>query len=244
MQFWSLQEPVAHQRKWSKFRVSDIRNEISRRGITRLCHFTRLMSLEQVIGDRAILSTSALIDRGRADHRNDSDRYDGHLDYVSCSVQYPNLYVLDSFRQRMGHVGPWVVVLLDPELLELPSTRFSPVNAATAGGNHVSTGFDGFDAMFQTSPPSAHPTSRRSSHLKSCPTDHQAEVLVHRSIAAERIIGFVCEADEDRQHVDQLLSGWEGPLPERSKRPRFFESVYVSQCIQNGHDMNIRILGT
>jgi len=217
--------------------MPDIESEISRRGIKRLCHFTRLTSFGQIASDREIVSTNALIDRGRSANRNDSRRYDRHLDYISCSVQYPNLYVLDTFRERYGQAGPWAVLLLDPKLLELPSTLFSPVNAATANGDYVSAGIDGFDAMFQSNPPSARRTSRGASHLKSCPTDHQAEVLVHSSIPAERILGVVCETDDDRQQVDRILTAWEGPLPECSKRSVFFDTIYVRDCIQRGHDI-------
>lgn len=224
--------------------MSDIGSEINRREITRLCHFTRLTSFDQIASDRAIVSTCVLIDRGRSTDRNDRYRYDGHLDYVSCSVQYPNLYVLDAFREGNGHAGPWVVLLLDPQLLELPTTRFSPVNAAAASGEHVSAGFDGFDAMFQASPPSAHGITRGSSHLRSCPTDHQAEVLVHRSIPAARIIGVVCDADDDLQRVNRVLSDWEGPPPKCSARPNFFERHYVSQRIQSGYEMSISMRGT
>ena len=238
---WSLPEPIAHRRIWRKSLVTDIGTEIDRRAITRLCHFTRLMSLEQIVHDRAILSTRELIDRGRSDHRNDSRRYDGHLDYISCSVQYPNLYVLDSFRREQDDAGPWVVVLLDPKLLELSSTRFSPVNAATANGDHVSAGPDGFASMFQPNPPSVHRISRSSSHLKCCPTDHQAEVLIHQSISTECIIGVVCESNRDCQQVNRLFSDWMGPPPECSKRSTFFETNYVSDRIQMGHEMLVPI---
>lgn len=224
--------------------MSDIESEISRRGITRLCHFTRLTSFDQIAGDKEIVSTRALIDRGLSAHRNDSRRYDQHLDYISCSVQYPNLYVLNAFREGNGQAGPWVVLLLDPKILALPSTLYSPVNAATANGDHVSAGFDGFDAMFQLNPPSAHGINRRTSHLKNCPTDHQAEVLVHCSIPAERILGVVCETDGDRRQVDRLLSSWKGPLPECSKRPVFFDANHIRDRIQLGHDLSFSMRKT
>lgn len=219
--------------------MPDIESEISRRGITRLCHFTRLTSFDQIASDKEIVSTSTLIDRGLSAHRNDSRRYDRHLDYISCSVQYPNLYVLNAFREGNSQADPWVVLLLDPKLLELSSTLFSPVNAATASGDHVSAGLDGFDAMFQPYPPSVHRTSRAAGHLRSCPTDHQAEVLVLRSIPADRILGVVCETDDDRRRVDQILTAWKGPPPECSKRSVFFETNHISDRIRLGHPMNI-----
>ena len=114
--------------------MSSIGNEIGRRRITRLCHFTRLKLLGRIISDHEILSNQELMNRGQTVCRNDYYRHDGHLDYLSCSVQYPNLFVLDKFRQRRDSDDSWVVVLLDPNLLESSSTRFSPVNAATDKG--------------------------------------------------------------------------------------------------------------
>lgn len=219
--------------------MSSIANEIGRRRITRLCHFTRLALLDQIISDHAILSNQELKNRGQTVYRNDYYRHDGHLDYVSCSVQFPNLFVLDIFRERNELDDSWVVMLLDPHLLESSSTRFCPVNAATDKGVHVSDGFDGFQAIFGPYPPSKYGIRRSSNHLKSCPTDLQAEVLIQRSVSADSIIGLVCESDSDLQHVHKLLSKWAGTPPACSSRPRCFEQSYVGGLVQNGHDMPI-----
>lgn len=221
--------------------MSSIGNEISRRGITRLCHFTPLTLLDRIISDHEILSNQELMSRGQAVCRNDNYRHDGHLDYISCSVQFPNLFVLDRFRQRSDLDDSWVVALLDPHLLELSSTRFSPVNAATDKGIHVSDGFEGFDAMFRQNSPSKYGIKRPTTHRKSCPTDLQAEVLIQRSVSANSIIGLVCETDDNLQQVQQLLLNWTGTPPVCSTRPHFFEQSYVRDLVRSGHDICIAV---
>ncbi len=221
--------------------MPDIGTEADRRGITRLCHFTRLSLFRGIVEDRAILSTQELIDREPLTLRNDPVRFDGYLGYVSCTVQFPNLHVLDGFRRNIDQEVQWIVLLLNPGLLALPSTLFSPVNAATASGGYVAGGFDGFDAMFQTQPPSRHFIYRGPNHLESCPTDNQAEVLVHHKIPAEAIIGVVCQTAIGREQVDRLLSTWEGLPPENSERAVLFDSNYVKELIWMGYDMDLAV---
>ena len=221
--------------------MPDIGTEADRRGITRLCHFTRLSLFRGIVEDRAILSTQELIDREPLTLRNDPVRFDGYLGYVSCTVQFPNLHVLDDFRRNSDQEDQWIVLLPSPELLALPSTLFSPVNAATASGGHVADGLDGFVAMFQPRPPSRHNIYRSQNHLKSCPTDNQAEVLVHHMIPAEAIIGVVRETAVGREQVDHLLSTWEGPPPETSERAVLFDSNYVKERIWMGYDMDLAV---
>lgn len=214
-----------------------IRRAARSRGITRLCHFTGVESLTGICQDGAILSTQALMGRDPTSVRNDHSRYDGHLDYVSCSVQFPNLHVLDSYKQNDSSGQDWVVLLLNPRLLSLPTTKFSAVNAATASGSHVSEGLAGFEAMYQSQPPSLHNIYRAGHHLKSCPTDNQAEVLAHRSIPIDKVIGIVLETQRTSSLVEEVFRQWPDPAPPVSVKQVFFDASYVSQRIWLGYDI-------
>ena len=114
----------------------DIMDEVSRRGITRLCHFTHLSSFRQIVDHKAVLSTQVLVRKRLTAAVNDRQRLDGHLDYIPCSLTFPNLWVLDAYRERGHRTDEWVVLLLKKMLLWQPSAKFSPVNAATAFGAH------------------------------------------------------------------------------------------------------------
>ena len=214
-----------------------IRKAVRSRGITRLCHFTKVGSLTSIYQDGAIWSTQALMNRDTTSAGNDASRYDGHLDYVSCSVQFPNLHVLDAYKRNESPEQDWVVLLLSPLLLSMPTTKFAPVNAATASGLHVSEGLDGFGSLYQNQPPSLHNIYRADRHLKSCPTDNQAEVLIHRSIPLDLVIGIVLENERNRGFVAQVLAHWPDPAPPLSGKQVFFNASYVSRQIWTGCDI-------
>lgn len=58
-------------------------------GVTRLCHFTKLQSLSHIL-----LSPDGIMATSRIDsdmlNQVDDVRADGELDYVCCSIEYPN----------------------------------------------------------------------------------------------------------------------------------------------------------
>lgn len=190
----------------------EIRRRIEELAITRLVHFTRFTSLEGIIADRQVSSTRSLLSRGVNGVVNDRRRLDRHLDYVCCSIQFPNVYLLDRYR-AMDFTQDWVVLFLIPALLLLPTTRFSPVNAATAGGTLVQDGIAGFESMFQTRVSAR--VSRGPHHLPNCPTDIQAEVLVERAVPICAITEIAVESDAVKARVASLLTIWptNKPLP-------------------------------
>ena len=62
---------------------------LTNRGVTRLCHFTRLQKLCHIIEtEQGILATSAITFDTK--DVTDANRYDGELNHVCCSIQYPN----------------------------------------------------------------------------------------------------------------------------------------------------------
>ena len=72
---------------------------LSSRGVTRLCHFTKLQSFTHIItSPEGILSSDSI----RQDTKNvlDSARYDGELDHICCSIQYPNSWFLNKAIER------------------------------------------------------------------------------------------------------------------------------------------------
>ena len=192
---------------------SKLIDQIKERQITRLVHFTRLSSLAGIIRDRSIKSTRSLLDSGSTTVVNDAKRLDGHLDYVCCSVEYPNVYLLDRYRAK-DFGSDWIILFLYPILLSSPMTRFSPVNASTQHGIHVKDGIDGFNSMFEDY---VSPRVRRSPyHRRNAPTDIQAEVLLAQSVPSWAISGIAVEFDAVANKVATLLKAWtvDKPLPD------------------------------
>ncbi len=223
--------------------MSEIRQEVERRGIRGLCHFTPVESLAGIFQDRRVWSSSELLRRRPNALVNDRSRVDGHTGYVCCSVQYPNLYLLDVFRYR-GHINSisaWTVLIFKRDLLAHPRTRFCPSNAAKDNGAHIGDSLEGFLSMFAHSPPSSD-QYRGMTHLKTCPTDRQAEVLVHHSVPIEAIVGVVLESKESRRTVHREVK----KLPRRTRPeimvvPEFFDKDQITGRVWRGEETPLPI---
>jgi len=183
-----------------------IKQDVIRRGITRLCHFTPSRNLAHIVnGDEGILATGKLEeDERRVFTATDLERLDGHESHISCSIEYPNAWYFDKAHLRDTLFRDWVVLLIDPKYLWRSDTRFCPRNAAANYGRDVLNGEEGFFSLFADSIVGARGITfrRSSSHLLCCPTDNQAEVLVPDQIAKSDILGIVVRTQ--RQARDEI----------------------------------------
>lgn len=186
---------------------TDILGHVKQRRITRLVHFTRIESLENIIDDREIRSRERCRTHGRRCKKNDRDRLDQHLDYICYSIEYPNVIVLDKYSRRFPG-QEWIILFLQPILLGHPTTKFSPVNAATDKGAHVKSGIEGFQTLFDRHVGTKHPQYRKRGHLIACPTDVQAEVLVKDAIPIRYITEVAVRSDLFARKVKSLLDKW------------------------------------
>lgn len=175
---------------------TEILDDAKKRRITRLVHFTRIESLKNIVKDQTIRSrkqcSTCIV--------NDPKRLDQHLDYICCSVEYPNVFVMDRYSQRFPGQD-WIILFLDIVLLGLPTTKFSPVNAATANGAHIQSGIKGFHALFKERVGS---WDRLKSHLEECPTNLQAEILVKGAISTRYITAVVVQRKAVEREVCRI----------------------------------------
>lgn len=213
-----------------KIRQGQFQDLLNKRGITRLVHFTRVKSLKMIIDDGKIESTRILRKTRRRISINDRMRLDSHLDYICCSVQYPNVYLLDNYRKR-NTANKWVILFLNTDLIISNSTRFSRVNAAKYRGQLVQDGIEGFESMFRRQ---VHGMYRLSTHLFNCPTDIQSEVLVKGPVPISKIIGLAVESENVRKSVAYLINLW--PLNTQRPRlevvPELFDKYELPRMIQ------------
>jgi hypothetical protein len=178
---------------------------LTARGVTRLCHFTKLQSLVHIItSDDGILASCSI----RQDIKNATDtaRYDGELDYVCCSVQYPNSWFLKKAMQNNsdGIFRDWVVLYVNLSILNYKDTKFCPCNASKASGAYISDDMDNIETIFATSVPTFK-HARTPKMLASCPTDGQAEILIKESIPREFIIGIAVGNKDVAERVFSML---------------------------------------
>ena len=148
-----------------------------------------------------LFSTQQLEERERDTfNKQDHKRLDGHPDYISCSIEYPNAwYGRQRFSDPSGAAPlfpDWVCLTVEPKHLWADTTLFSPRNAAADGGTHIGSGLDAFEALYKPSVLGAgNRTFTRGRLPSACPTDDQAEVLVHQHVPLEDI-QHVVVADE------------------------------------------------
>lgn len=221
----------------------EIKTEAEALGISRVCHFTPLRNLVHIATGGGLLSTAALKSQERkAFNQQDLQRLDQHPDHISCSIEFPNAwYYRRKSSERGGEAAlfrTWVVLLLPPELLWADGTLFCHRNAAAGGGAHICSGIDCFRGLYADAVEGSGGRTyrRRAARIPACPTDDQAEVLVHRQIPLDAVRAIALQ-DEDQARV--VFAGLRqiGGEPERFPfvlAPGFFEPSALSAMIARG----------
>lgn len=175
------------------------------RGVTRLCHFTKFQNLTHIItvADGVLASSSIRQDTKNV---NDTARYDGELDFVCCSVQYPNSWFLKKAMQNNSNkiFREWVVLYIDLSILKYKNAKFCPCNASKENGAYISKNMDNIDSIF-ASTVSTFAYPRTSKMLSCCPTDGQAEILIENSIPREYIKGIAVGNEDVAGRVCSIL---------------------------------------
>jgi hypothetical protein len=197
--------------------VDGIRVEAKRRRISRLAHFTPLRNLVHIATGQGLLSTRYLEEDRAAFNQQDLQRLDGFPDHISCSIEYPNAYYLRGKRRDArgeDRIFPdWVCLLLAPHHLWRDTTLLCPHNAAGGWGVNVEGGFDCFLAMFAERVDAPQGTWVRGQQPNCCPTDAQAEVLVHRRIPLKDVLAVAVETPGQAANTHAILDQLGAPLP-------------------------------
>jgi hypothetical protein len=210
-------------------------------GATRLCHFTPALNLPHILRDGQIRPTAALTEDVRACFSpTDLLRLDGHPDCVCCSIQYPNGFYLAKARQsgRLRHFPDWVVLVLPLALIDRPGALFSPRNAAAGSGAYLQPGEAGLDRLYAPSVlgTGGNTFTRGPLHLRGCPTDQQAEVLVPGEVPIADVSAVVVASDtQARAELARLrtLGLSLGDIPV-IVAPTFFDRNGLSASVRGG----------
>ena len=222
--------------------VEFIEAEVERREISRLCHFTPMRNLVHIATSEAgVLSTTVLSAAERqAFTQQDLERRDGHPDHISCSIEYPNAYYLRSKRASAtgeARLFPdWVCVYIAPQHLSRDDTLLCTHNASGFNGTHVGAGADMFSAMFAEQVRAPQGTFSRSAQPESCPTDAQAEVLVHGQVPRRDILGLAVETEDQARDTYVSLSQLGAPMVDLPIVivPDFWQATKLARNLQQG----------
>ncbi|VGO14637.1 hypothetical protein PDESU_03202 [Pontiella desulfatans] len=187
-------------------------DEILRRKITSLVHFTPALNLTSIFEGGEIISRQRL-DLLRKDapqlhlddyvELNDAIRLDGRPDYINLSVQFPNFRLFERFRQKhRDDVDAWAIILIKPVCIQWNDTLFSVYNAASrcAKDQGIGGSFQHFQQMFKNNLSLYNQSSSwvemRTGLAECYPTSIQAEVLVKTRIPNECITSIVFQSAE------------------------------------------------
>ncbi|MDR1193953.1 MAG: DUF4433 domain-containing protein [Peptococcaceae bacterium] len=173
------------------------------RGVSRLCHFTTLRSLTHILssGD-GVLATGSI----RSDTKNviDKARYDGELDYVCCSVEYPNSWFLKNatINNTDKVFRDWLVLYINLDILNLREAKFCPCNASIGRGRHIT---DDVNALFADPVCCKKKFCREPNMLSCCPTDGQAEILIKSNIPRDCVTGIAVGTEEIGRQIYSII---------------------------------------
>lgn len=178
---------------------------LTSRGVTRLCHFTKLQSFTHIITTQdGILASNSI----RQDTKNvlDEGRYDGELDYICCSVQYPNSWFLRKAIDRNTDTifRDFLVLYIDPSILQRASVKFCPCNSSLERGRYISDKMEDLESIYNRTVP-GFDYLRSSKMLQSCPTNGQAEILIKGCIPNSFIKGIAVGNEEVGKQVYSIL---------------------------------------
>ena len=116
-------------------RASQIQQFCEDRGITTLCHFTRVENLHSIL-QQGLLGRNLLETRGQQFLWNDPDRADGRKEAVCLSISFPNYKMFWGSRKEKEKAegitdSQWIVLLLDAKVLWELDRAFCQTNASS-----------------------------------------------------------------------------------------------------------------
>ena len=116
-------------------RASQICQFCAERGITTLCHFTRVENLQNILQE-GLIGRSLLEEREQDFLFNDEDRADSNKEAVCLSISFPNYKMLWDIRKKKEKTkgitdSQWIVLLLDAKVLWELDCAFCQTNAAS-----------------------------------------------------------------------------------------------------------------
>jgi hypothetical protein len=212
--------------------------DIGARGITRICHFTASRNLPHILEDRAgIFCTSKLQNDEKAVFNiTDEYRHDGNLDFVCCTIEYPNAWYLRKAADAEKLFKDWVLLFIKPHYLFQESTEFCPHNAARGGGSNLKAGFEAYNSLFDHEV-RGYQTYVRDSHQLACsPTDDQAEIHVFERIRLADIVGVGVRtiAQAKNEFARLKLAGHDPTVLKFLVVPELFDAYSLSRYIRLG----------
>jgi len=183
----------------------EFQEEIKKRGIEFLIHFTPTLNLYGIYEHQKLISRKTIkeADTEQIDIIDyvkfpDSLRFDDDS-YINLSISCPNTFLFSKFREKTkdDYLIKWSILKIQPKLIYADKTKFAVTNAASKAANNIgiSTDLNKFKMMFATNIPVPYGT--RNNIQSKFPTNVQAEVLVKDFISLENVIEVCFESENE-----------------------------------------------
>lgn len=178
---------------------------VNNRQIYFLYHFTKLSNLESILKN-GILSRRTMIDANMDFDFNDSQRLDGRLDAISCSIMWPNYKMFYKIRNE-NNTDKYIIISIGARLLYEKDCLFFPTNAARrydcGEADNQCRGKNALEKLYEDN---VNGFVRVQLTKDSWPTDPQAEVLVKENIPISYIRSIKCEDEATCEIVRRMCA--------------------------------------
>ena len=186
---------------------NEIKNEVERRKIEFLIHFTQCSNLENIF-KHGLLPRDVLNQSKISSSFNDPFRYDGYTNAVCLSISFPNYKMFYPIRLKPENRNvDWAVIGIDKNILYNLQCGFCINNAACSSESgvplYLKTDVKAFNSMFAEYP--GKPKRIDMGISTEDPTNPQAEVLVFDRIEVKDIVGVAFENDIVKQKYQSLI---------------------------------------
>ena len=202
----------------------EFQNEIKKKEIKYLIHFTPTRNLYSILENEKVMSRTKLenLDIEQFDILDyvkftDDVRYDDK-NYINLSASGPNTFLFSRFRQKTkdDFTINWCVLKIDPKHIYDNETLFAVTNAASNSAKRqygISGDLDKFKMLFEeqlniNTYNGVRKIGRNSIHSK-YPTDVQAEILVKDEISSNSILAVCFESEEKMAEAKAAMSSFD-----------------------------------
>jgi hypothetical protein len=200
------------------------KNEIKKRQIEFLIHFTPTINLLSILENNALMSRAKLedLDIEQFDildyvQFTDDVRYDD-MNYINLSASGPNTFLFSKFREKTKDnlIINWCILKIDPKHIYDNKTLFAVTNAASNAAKRqygISGDIDKFKMLFEeqlniNTYNGVRKIRRNSVHSKYT-TDVQAEILVKDKISSNSILAVCFESKEKMAEAKEAMSSFD-----------------------------------
>ncbi len=216
---------------------------LSSHNVSRLCHFTRFVTLKHILGSEDGIKARNFVD-GLTSRPTDDNRFDREEDFICCSVEYPNTWYLDKVRNSDPIFNEWAILSIDLKALLYRKVKYCECNAAYGAGIYVHDESENMTSLYNNL--TIRGRARPQQMLECCPTDGQSEVLVYRNIPRNFINGIILKSESVANQLCvsfKTLGITDSALPQLIISPEMFEKNTWRISAEQGRRVNEWIYG-